>query len=227
MNINEPCKDYKKIFGNIDIGPYSVAAKRFLPDKIKVLFIFESPPFPPPIHPITKKDDLGWSYFYRYENKGSNSLRKEMCAALFNKTITNHKEFLDEFSAEDYFLIDAVNYPINKIIEENKPLVKLNRNGEVDNREREKVIFCEAGDLVKTIGCWVNKSNSDIAEIKILLVKVSVFNGLMSCDNPFKKLADIKNYNVLNTDTIPYPMVPNNVKFQAEVRRYLDIKFNN
>jgi len=165
-----PCKDYKEIFGNIDVGPYSAAAKRFLPDKIKVLFIFESPPFPPPMYPITKKENPEWSYFYRFETKGSNALRREVCTAVFNKTITDHKEFLNEFSTKGYFLIDAVNYPINKIIEENKHMVKLNRNGEVDNREREKVIFCEAEDLVNTIEYWVNELDSDMNEIKILLV---------------------------------------------------------
>ena len=219
-----PCKDYKEIFGSIDINPYFDAAKRFLPDKIKVLFIFESPPFPPPIYPIIKKENPNWSYFYRYENNGSNSLRREVCAAVFNKKITDHKVFLDEFCNKGYFFIDVVNYPINKIIEENKHMVKLNRNGEVDHRERERVIFCEAKDLVNTIEYWVNISDSDINEIKMLLVKVSVFNGLMFCDNPFKELVDYKKYNVLNTDTIPYPMVPNNIKFIAEVRKYLNIK---
>jgi len=219
-----PCKDYKEIFGNIDINPYFDAAKRFLPDKIKVLFIFESPPFSPPIHPITKKENPEWSYFYRFETKGSNALRREVCDALFNKKIVDHEVFLNEFFCnKGYFLIDAVNYSINKIIEENKHMIK-NRNGKVDHRERERVIFCEAEDLVSTIEYWVNKSNSDINEIKILLVKVSVFNGLMFCDNPFKKLVDDKQYNVLNTDTIPYPMVPNNKKFRAEVRKYLNIK---
>ncbi|MBL7124450.1 MAG: hypothetical protein ISS14_06115 [Actinobacteria bacterium] len=220
-----PCKDYKEIFGNININPYSAAAKIFLPDKIKVLFIFESPPFPPPMYPITKKENPEWSYFYRFGTKGSNALRREVCTAVFNKTITDHKEFLNEFSTKGYFLIDAVNYPINKIIEENKYILKLNRNGEVDPREREGVIFCEAGELVNTIEYWVNESDSDMNEIKILLVKVSVFNGLMFHDNPFKKLVDNKKYNVLNTDTIPYPMVPHNIKFRAKVREYLNIKF--
>ncbi|GAG68195.1 unnamed protein product, partial [marine sediment metagenome] len=45
--------NYREIFGNIDTAPYRKAAESFLPDKIKVLFIFESPPFPPPVNPVT------------------------------------------------------------------------------------------------------------------------------------------------------------------------------
>ena len=38
------CKDFRDIFGNIDINKYEEAAKTFRPKKIKVLFIAESPP---------------------------------------------------------------------------------------------------------------------------------------------------------------------------------------
>ncbi len=40
-------------------------------------------------------------------------------------------------------------------------------------------------------------------------------------DNPFKKLVDNKKYNVLNTDTITYPMVPHNIKFRAESKKII------
>ena len=219
-------KNYKEIFGNININPYLKSANKFLPkNKIKTLFIFESPPFPPPFQPISNKYNEKWSYFYNYESTGSDTLRNIISKTLFNEKMESAIGFLEKFSNQGYFLIDAVSYPINKIIEENKYLLKLNRNGKVDPREREGVIFCEAGDLVNTIEYWVNESDSDMNEIKILLVKVSVFNGLMFHDNPFKKLVDKKKYNVLNTDTIPYPMVPHNIKFRAKVRKYLNIKF--
>ena len=215
--------DYKEVFGNIDIDPYREAAERFLPDKIKVLFIFESPPVPPPIHPITGLKDSNWSYFYRFETKGSNNLRREVCSAVFDKKVVDHEKFLYEFCKEGYFIIDSVNYPINKIIEENKHKVKLNKKGDVDNKEREKVIYLEANNLIKTIEYWVKKSDSKLNEIKMLLVKVSVFNGLMIYDNHFKQKVVDGKYNVLNTNTIPFPMVPNNKKFIADVRKLLEL----
>ncbi|GAH60304.1 unnamed protein product, partial [marine sediment metagenome] len=92
--------DYQEVFGNIKIEPYREAAERFLPDKIKVLFIFESPPFPPPIHPITGEKNPDWSYFYRFETKGSNNLRREVYAAVFDKKVVDHEGFLYEFCKE-------------------------------------------------------------------------------------------------------------------------------
>ncbi len=215
--------DYQEVFGNIRIETYREAAERFLPDKIKVLFIFESPPFPPPIHPITGKKNPDWSYFYRFETKGSNNLRREVCAAVFDKKVIDQEGFLYEFFKEGYFLIDSVNYPINRIIDENKHRVKLTRKGDVDNKEREKVIYLEANNLIKTIEYWVKKSDSKLFEIKMLLVKVSVFNGLMIHDNHFKQKVVDGKYNVLNTNTIPFPMVPNNKKFIADVRKLLEL----
>ncbi len=215
--------NYKKVFGNINIEAYKKAAARFLPDKIKVMFIFESPPFPPPIHPITGMKNPDWSYFYRFETKRSNSLRREVCSAVFDKKVVDHEDFLYEFCKEGYFLIDSVNYPINKIIEENKPLVKLTRKGDVDNKEREKIIYSEADNLIETIEYWIKKSGSKTNGIKMLLVKVSVFNSLMIYNNNFKQKVIDQKYNVLNTETIPFPMVPNNKKFIADVRKLLKL----
>lgn len=215
--------NYQGVFGNINIEPYKEAAARFLPDKIKVIFIFESPPFPPPIHPITGVKNPDWSYFYRFKTKGSNNLRREVCSAVFNKKMEDHEDFLYKFCAEGYFLIDSVNYPINKIIEENKHQVKLTRKGDVDNKEREKVIYSEANNLIRTIEYWVKKSSSKTNGIKMLLVKVSVFNGLMIYNNNFKQKVVDQKYNVLNTETIPFPMVPNNKKFITDVRKLLKL----
>jgi len=215
--------NYQEIFGNIATTQYRETAERFLPDKIKVLFIFESPPYPPPVDPITKKENFNWSYFYRFETKGSNNLRREVCTAIFDKKVIDHEHFLSEFCKEGYFLIDSVNYPINKIIEENKHMVKLNSKGDVNNKKREKIIYSEASNLIKTIKYWVDKSSSNLSGIKMLLVKVSVFNGLMMCNNPFKQKVEERKYNVLNKDTIPFPMVPNNIKFIAEVRKLLEL----
>ena len=77
--------NFREIFGNIDTAPYGEAAERFLPNKIKVLFIFESPSFSPPVNPITGAKNPEWSYFYRYESTGSNFLRNKVSITLFNE----------------------------------------------------------------------------------------------------------------------------------------------
>jgi hypothetical protein len=216
-------KNYREIFGNIDTEYYRKAAERFLPEKIRVLFIFESPPFPPPVHPKRKIDNPNWSYFYRFETKGSNNLRREVCRAVFNKKIIDHKNFLNEFCEQGYFLIDAVNYPINRIIEENKNMVKINSKGDMDNKEREEIIVSEANNLIKTIEYWADGSKTKISEISMLLVKVSVFNGLIGSDNSFRQKCQNNEYNVLNDHQIPFPMVPHNKKFIADVRELLNL----
>lgn len=214
-------KNYREIFGNIDTVPYMKAAERFLPDKIKVLFIFESPPFPPTVNPVTGVKNPEWSYFYRYESTRSNFLRNKVSIALFNEKMDIAKVFLERFCKSGYFLIDAVNYPINKITED-KGLIKLTSKGEVDSKERQKIVYSESQKLVDSVKYWMDKSElTDINELKILVIKVPVFNGLMLYNNPFKSLVDNGTFKVLNDYSIPFPMPPHDVTFIREVRKLL------
>ena len=216
-------KNYREIFGNINTEPYKIAAERFLPDKIEVLFIFESPPFPPPIDPISGDKNLNWSYFYRYESKGSDFLRNKIFSTLFSEKMLSSKVFLEKFAGNGYFLIDAVNYPINKIAKD-KGFVKITSKGEVDSKERQKIIYSEASELISTMEYWIQKSSlSKVEKVKILIIKVPVFNGLMFCDNPFKKNVEDGVYRVLNDHPIPFPMPPHDVVFKREVRKLLNI----
>lgn len=187
-------KNYREIFGNIDTVPYMKVAERFLPDKIKVLFIFESPPFPPTVNPVTGVKNPEWSYFYRYQSTGSNFLRNKVSIALFNEKMDIAKVFLEKFYKSGYFLIDAVNYPINKITED-KGFINLTSKGEVGPKERQNIVYLEAQELVDNIKYWIDKSEfTDINEVKILIIKVTVFNGLMLHKNLFKSLVDNGTY---------------------------------
>ena len=216
---------YREIFGNIDVTPYRIAAERFLPDKIEVLFIFESPPFPPPTDPITGVKNSEWSYFYRFETTGSNFLRNKLSIALFNRKMSNAKLFLEDFKKYGYFLIDAVNYPINKIAE-NKGKIKLTNKGKVHSKERQNIVYSEVQTLIDNINYWADKSRfTNIKDVKILIIKVPVFNGLILCENPFKSLVDNGSYRVLNNFPIPFPMPPHDITFIREVRKLLNINF--
>ena len=216
-------KNYREIFGKIDTTSYKEAAGRFLPHKIKRLFIFESPPFGPPIHPITKKTNSDWSYFYRHETDGSDNLRRIICSTLFDEKMMNAKGFLEKFCTQGYFLVDAVNYPIDDIISEHKHMVKLYK-GKVHSDEREKIVFCEAEELVNTIKYWVEESKSNLLDIKMIVIKAPVFRGLFTNDNKFKEKVDTGEFQVLNDYKIDYPLFNINT-FKAEVRKLLKLSF--
>lgn len=214
-------KNYREIFGQIDTSFYKEAARRFLPNNIKRLFIFESPPFGPPIHPITKKTNSNWSYFYRYETGGSDNLRRIICSTLFDEKMTSSKIFLEKFCVEGYFLVDAINYPIDDIITEHKHMVKLYKD-KVHSDEREKIVFCEAEELVNTINYWVKESQSNFLDIKMIVIKAPVFRGLFTNDNKFKEKIDSGVFQVLNDYKIDYPLFHINT-FKVEVKKLFKI----
>jgi len=216
-------KNYREIFGKIDTSFYKKAAGRFLPKKIKSLFIFESPPFEPPILPITNKTNSDWSYFYRYETDGSDNLRRIICSTLFDEKMTSAKSFLEKFCAQGYFLVDAVSYPIDDIISEHKYMVKLYK-GKVHSDEREKIVFCESEELVNTIKYWVEESKSNLLNIKMIVIKAPVFRGLFTDDNKFKEKVEKGTFQVLNDYKIDYPLFDINT-FKAEVRKLLKLSF--
>jgi hypothetical protein len=218
-------KNYREIFGNIDIASYREAAWKFLPDKIKALFIFESPPYPPPVYPISKKINPDWSYFFNYKSSGSNNLRRIMCKTLFDKNMDSAEKFLKEFSGQGYFLVDAVNYPINDIIQENKHLIRVDSNNKVSPDERVKIIHSEAGELIKTINFWAGKSKSNLQDVKMIVIKATVFKGLFAKGSEFKEKVDVGIFNVLNDFKIDYPLFNINT-FKEVVRKLLDLNFS-
>jgi hypothetical protein len=218
-------KNYKKIFGNININLYLEAAEKFLPEnKINTIFIFESPPFEPPFHPISNKYNEKWSYFYNYKSDGSDNLRRIICRTLFNEKMDSAKGFLEKFSNQGYFLVDAVNYPIDDIIKESKHLIKVDSKNKVHPDERVEIIYSEADELVKTIDYWVGKSKSNLPNIKMIVVKATVFKGLFTKNNKFKEKVDDGIFNVLNDSKIDYPLFNINT-FKEVVRKLLNLNF--
>jgi len=218
-------KNYKKIFGNININLYLEAAEKFLPEnKINTIFIFESPPFEPPFHPISNKYNEKWSYFYNYKSDGSDNLRRIICRTLFNEKMDSAKGFLEKFSNQGYFLVDAVNYPIDDIIKESKHLIKVDSKNKVHPDERVEIIYSEADELVKTIDYWVGKSRSNLPNIKMIVVKATVFKGLFTKNNKFKEKVDDGIFNVLNDSKIDYPLFNINI-FKEVVRELLNLNF--
>lgn len=91
---------------------YHNAAERYRPAQVQVLFIAESPP----AFSLESKK----SYFYFEENPGGDMLFATIVQAMFGitylkKTGLRKTEVLRQFQTEGYWLIDAVERPINKI----------------------------------------------------------------------------------------------------------------
>ena len=137
---------------NIEINKYKEAAGKFLPDKIKVLFIAESPP-------------ANGSFFYFNFSKQEILLSTITTAILGDgKGYTSKDskiEFLKTVKDKGNFLIDAVDYPINTTSDKN----------------RELIIEKETDNLIDRLKDLDSQNKID-KYTKIILIKKSVFNVL-------------------------------------------------
>jgi hypothetical protein len=103
------CAAFNKIKVDVCEKPYVsfCVEKKWKPQKVKVLFLAESPP---------------WSkerYFYKPDMaKKKINLQKEVLKYLNLKS-------LDEFKAKDYFIIDVIKCRLNKTVSEHVPATVL------------------------------------------------------------------------------------------------------
>jgi hypothetical protein len=91
---------------------YHIAANRYRPERVRVLFIAESPPACLPGSPE--------SFFFFEENPGGDILFATIVQAVLDirYRIGNDvpkRDILRSFKANEYWLMDAVEYPINRI----------------------------------------------------------------------------------------------------------------
>lgn len=94
-----------------DLDVYRKSAGHYRPDSIRVLFIAESPP--------AFTDESRRSYFYFPQCHGSDILFATMMKAVLDtryfKRDGNKAELLEKFRDGGYWLMDAVEYPINRL----------------------------------------------------------------------------------------------------------------
>jgi hypothetical protein len=177
---------------NLDINKYKEAADKFLPEKIKVLFIAESPP-------------ANGSFLY-FKFPKQEILLATITTAIFGdgkgyKRNDSKIGFLNILKDEGYFLIDAVEYPINTI----------------DDRKRELIIQKEMENLIDSLKDLKSRNKID-SYTKIILIKKSVFNVL---NNNLKQ----KGYNILNKVKVDFPKYYNDRDTIREVRNLLEINY--
>lgn len=141
---------------------YDRAASKYRPSAIHVLFIAESPPA------YTNESEK--SYFFFENNPGPDGLFSVVMEALFRagyrKRTGNKPELLRRFQNEGYWLVDAVEYPINKI------------NGKrTSDRLRARIIHDNLPVLFRRLEA-MERGGFDREKSGIILIKKVVFEVL-------------------------------------------------
>jgi len=167
-----------------DIEIYKKATENYCPERINYLFILESPPYP--------KDEV-ISFFYLVNAPSRNdTLFKLFMRALYNIKYykgDDKNAFLNRFKNDKYYLIDAVEYLINKDIYGNKL--------EDDENIRKLEIRKNKEKLLENLNKLKNR-NIITRSTKIIIIKKSVFQELYS----FLK---IEGFNIINKEKVNYP----------------------
>jgi hypothetical protein len=173
---------------------YEDLARDYRPDKIKYLLIAESPPYG-----LTK--DRKIRYFYNKEVTENDNFLINTIKGIYSleKYTGSYKEkCLKRLQRDCFFLIDAVEYPINQFKEKRRTIhVKHNISD-----------LLERIDKLKEKGC-IDKNT------KIILIKRNVFEVL---EEKLKK----KDFNVLNKELLPFPRWKKNINnFKAGLHKLL------
>lgn len=114
---------------------YFEAAEQYRPQQVRVLFIAESPP--------AYSSESKKSYFFFEENPTGDILFATIIQAVlgitYRKESSRHKaDILRQFQEQGYWLMDAVEYPINKM-----------GGHKSSNVQRMKIITEESARLLK------------------------------------------------------------------------------
>jgi hypothetical protein len=183
----------------MDTSIYLNQAEKFCPKKINFLFIAESPP--------AFRGDAPVSYFYFVPNHGGDLLFASLINALTNDIYRNNP-VLKESLLEDLqknkkcFLMDAVQYPINRNRNWEK-IPDVQRKGIIRDNEEN---FYERLKSLEEMGYIYSKS-------RFILIKRTVYNTLYE---PLKA-----HYNVLNEDHIGFPRYFEDPLFVDKIRNLI------
>lgn len=162
---------------------YRIAAAKYKPARIRVLFVAESPPY--------VQVDKRASYFFFEDNPGADILFATLIEALYRKKYRKgpgcKPRLLGQLKNDGYWLIDAVEFPINRASDGLK----------CSDREREKIIGEYTTVLLTRLDRLRHEGPIDTCT-KIILIKETVFNTLFS-------LLRSHGYTVINNRYIGFP----------------------
>ncbi len=161
---------------------YHLAATHYQPKPARVLFIAESPP--------AFSSDLKQAYFFFDKNPGGDLLFATIVEAVLGITYRKHggvpkTEVLKEFQSKGYWLMDAVEYPINKI-----------DGRKTTDSYRRSLIVKERNGLLERLAL-LRAENQD-NDMTIILIKNLIYECLVE---PLRK----ERYCLLQAGSIGFP----------------------
>ena len=180
---------------------YREAAERYRPDKIRVLFIAESPP--------AYADESKKSYFYFEQNPGSDVLFATIIAALYGvkyrKASGTKPQLLQRLKDDGYWLMDAVESPINRI-----------DDAVVKPKQRAELIRQNIPNLLKNLEA-LKRARTLADSTGVILIKKVVFRML----EPELRRAG---YRVLHINMVGFPGYHRDRRTIASIREALDLQ---
>jgi hypothetical protein len=180
---------------------YEAAADKYKPAKIKYLLIAESPPYT-----LTKNEEIRYFYFDKITD--GDTLLRNTIESIFSEKYDNSKKgfWLKKLKNEGFFLIDAVEYPIDQF--------------KKDTKKRNRHVRINFNNLIEKIEKLKEERFID-KNTKIILIKKNIFEILG------EKLKE-KGFNVLNDKLLPFPSKYGNPKrYQEELKELLMKDKNN
>lgn len=180
-------------FQNMDTSVYKIPREGYLPPKIKYLIVAESPPAF-----IGEKPK---AYFYFPDVPKADSLFYSLVNALldfkFEKYIHNRIQVLNKFKENGFYLVDIVDYPINKD----------RSNIDIDNFTRNLLIRKNRKQFENHLKTLIDRGHMD-NDTKALLIKETVYSEYSK--HPL--------LNVINKNYIGFPSYVNDRGFAEKVR---------
>jgi len=172
-------------------GKYQRLREKYKPG-IKYLLIAESPP-------VSKDKEI--RFFYNPDQEKRDFLFKSIMEVVFPDFKTSYKKgdkhkYLQRFKEAGFYLIDAVNTPINN-------LTQTERDEKVEENSKNKIK--EMSDLISR-------------RTPVFLIKKNIFNIF------YPKIKN--KYNVAHDEFLPFPSSGHQLKFKEKFRNFLYRVYN-
>ncbi len=186
-------------FENMDISIFKNASSEYLPKVIKYLLIAESPP--------AFSNSKPEKYFYFSDFPGADLLFYSVIKAIYDhdfvKGIDDRKTHLRKFAEDGYFLIDSVDYPINKT----------RAGNDVSNSVRERIILSNKFRFMKKLKRLANEGVINL-DTHVILIKETVYNVYSGCSF----------LSVINEKPLHFPSYVKDKRFANDLRSILKFK---
>ena len=162
--------------------------EQYKPSKVECLFICESPPL--------SKQGEDIRFFYNPNSVKWDFLFGSLMEVIYQeqKSVLNKANLLDQFRADGYFLVDAVDFPINNL----------------PDKDRRNIILREQPKKLMELRRLIDY------HVPVFLIKRIVHELYYS-------VLVREGYLVKNDFFLPFPSTGNQKKFKNQLTRYMPI----